>query len=133
MSFADGLYYDRSQTTAEREMSDESYIEEPTEGAPIKAWVRGVPVEEAAWRQLRNVAALPIIHGHVAAMPAWIGALDTLNAPAEKPTPTGPKLVLRHDRASQLMHSVPFFTPPGHETRVRVRRAVRPLRYAPIA
>ncbi len=38
-------------------------------GAPIKAWVRGVPVEEAAKGQLRNVAALPFIHGHLAVMP----------------------------------------------------------------
>lgn len=38
-------------------------------GAPIKAWTRGVPVEEAAKTQLRNVAALPFIHGHVAVMP----------------------------------------------------------------
>ena len=41
-----------------------------TEGAaPIKAWVRGVPLEEAAAGQLRNVARLPIVHGWVAAMP----------------------------------------------------------------
>ena len=38
-------------------------------GAPIKAWTRGVPVEEAAKRQLENVARLPFIHHHVAAMP----------------------------------------------------------------
>ena len=38
-------------------------------GAPIKAWTRGVPVEEAAKRQLENVARLPFIHHHVAVMP----------------------------------------------------------------
>jgi len=38
-------------------------------GAPIKAWTRGVPVEDAAKNQLRNVAGLPFIHGHVAVMP----------------------------------------------------------------
>ena len=38
-------------------------------GVPIKAWTRGVPVEEAAKNQLRNVAGLPFIHGHVAVMP----------------------------------------------------------------
>ena len=37
--------------------------------APIKAWVRGVPVEDAARRQLFNIAALPFIHSHVAIMP----------------------------------------------------------------
>jgi tRNA-splicing ligase RtcB len=38
-------------------------------GAPIKMWTRGVPVEDAAMQQLRNVASLPFIHKHVAAMP----------------------------------------------------------------
>lgn len=36
---------------------------------PIKMWTRGVQVEEAALKQLRNVASLPFIHRHVAAMP----------------------------------------------------------------
>ncbi len=37
--------------------------------APIKAWTRGVPIEDAAMAQLRNVAGLPFIHRHVAVMP----------------------------------------------------------------
>ena len=37
--------------------------------APIKAWTRGVPIEDAAMTQLRNVASLPFIHHHVAVMP----------------------------------------------------------------
>ena len=37
--------------------------------APIKAWIEGVPVEDAARRQLFNVASLPFIHSHVAVMP----------------------------------------------------------------
>jgi tRNA-splicing ligase RtcB len=37
--------------------------------APIKAWVRGVPVEHGAQNQLRNVASLPFIHSHIAVMP----------------------------------------------------------------
>src|SRR4026207_1243017 len=37
--------------------------------APSKAWTRGVPVEESALRQLRNVAAMPFIHPWVAVMP----------------------------------------------------------------
>jgi tRNA-splicing ligase RtcB len=41
----------------------------PTSGAPIKAWVQGVPVEDKALQQLRNLAELPFIHHHVAAMP----------------------------------------------------------------
>jgi tRNA-splicing ligase RtcB len=35
----------------------------------IKAWVRGVPVEDEARRQLENVAGLPFVHSHIAAMP----------------------------------------------------------------
>ncbi len=35
----------------------------------IKAWTRGVPVEEVAKQQLRNIAGLPFIHKHVAVMP----------------------------------------------------------------
>jgi tRNA-splicing ligase RtcB len=38
-------------------------------GVPIKMWTRGVPVEDEALRQLTHVARLPIVHGHVAAMP----------------------------------------------------------------
>jgi len=38
-------------------------------GAPIKAWTIGVPVEEQAKQQLRNIASLPFIHSHVAVMP----------------------------------------------------------------
>ncbi|MFN3243202.1 MAG: RtcB family protein [Planctomycetota bacterium] len=40
-----------------------------TGGVPIKAWVRGVHADDNAIRQLQNVARLPIVHGHVAAMP----------------------------------------------------------------
>jgi tRNA-splicing ligase RtcB (3'-phosphate/5'-hydroxy nucleic acid ligase) len=38
-------------------------------GAPVKAWIRGVPLEEAAAQQLENVASLPFVHKWVAAMP----------------------------------------------------------------
>jgi tRNA-splicing ligase RtcB len=40
-----------------------------TEGVPIKAWTRGVGVEDAARKQLENVAKLPIVHPHLAVMP----------------------------------------------------------------
>ena len=50
---------------------------------PIKAWMRGVPVEESALRQLRNVAAMPFVHQWVAVMPdvhwgigATVGSVD---------------------------------------------------------
>ncbi|MBA3714841.1 MAG: RtcB family protein [Pyrinomonadaceae bacterium] len=39
------------------------------DGALIKAWTRGVPVEAEAEAQLKNVASLPFIHKWVAAMP----------------------------------------------------------------
>ena len=38
-------------------------------GVPIKAWTRGVAVEDAARKQLANIAKLPIVFHHVAAMP----------------------------------------------------------------
>src|SRR5215831_8626672 len=40
-----------------------------TDGVPIKAWTRGLPIEAAAKRQLENVARLPIVFRHVAVMP----------------------------------------------------------------
>lgn len=45
--------------------------------APIKAWVKGVPFDDASRKQLANAARLPFIHGWIAAMPdvhAGIGA-----------------------------------------------------------
>jgi tRNA-splicing ligase RtcB (3'-phosphate/5'-hydroxy nucleic acid ligase) len=38
-------------------------------GATVKMWTTGVPVEEAALEQLRNVAKLPVVFKHVAVMP----------------------------------------------------------------
>ncbi|MEN9844445.1 MAG: hypothetical protein RLZZ612_2274 [Pseudomonadota bacterium] len=38
-------------------------------GVPIKMWVQGVPVEDGARRQLSNIAQLPVVFHHVAAMP----------------------------------------------------------------
>ena len=48
-------------------MSGFEYIE--TTGKPIKAWTRGVPLEDSARQQLQNVAGLPFIHKHIAVMP----------------------------------------------------------------
>lgn len=36
---------------------------------PIKAWTRGVQVEEKAKEQLLNLANMPFIYKHIAAMP----------------------------------------------------------------
>jgi tRNA-splicing ligase RtcB len=38
-------------------------------GRPIKAWTEGVPVEAEARKQLKNVAELPFVFGHLAVMP----------------------------------------------------------------
>ena len=47
-----------------------NYNEEPVPGGvPLKMWTRGVPVEDAAKRQLANAARLPIVFKHIAAMP----------------------------------------------------------------
>ena len=40
-----------------------------TSSAPIKAWINGVDLEDAAKKQLLNVASLPFIHNHIAVMP----------------------------------------------------------------
>ena len=39
------------------------------QGVPVKAWVKGVPLEDAARKQLLNVSQLPFIFKWVAAMP----------------------------------------------------------------
>lgn len=39
------------------------------QGVPIKAWVKGVPLEDSARKQLMNVSQLPFIFRWVAAMP----------------------------------------------------------------
>jgi tRNA-splicing ligase RtcB len=51
-------------------MSDARYEVMNVEGGvPVKSWTRGVPFEDEARDQLRNVASLPFIHRWVAAMP----------------------------------------------------------------
>jgi tRNA-splicing ligase RtcB len=58
------------------------------EKAHIKAWTRGVPLEDQARQQLLNMASLPFIHSHIAIMPdvhwgrgATVGSvIPTLNA-----------------------------------------------------
>jgi tRNA-splicing ligase RtcB (3'-phosphate/5'-hydroxy nucleic acid ligase) len=48
-------------------MSNYFFIDESAK--PIKAWVQGVQLEAAARQQLLNLANMPFIHKHVAAMP----------------------------------------------------------------
>ena len=44
-------------------------LHEPGQGAPIKMWTRGVPVDEASKRQLLNTASMPFIYRWLAVMP----------------------------------------------------------------
>ncbi|MGX2954595.1 RtcB family protein [Shewanella sp. JL219SE-S6] len=37
--------------------------------ATIKAWTKGVPFEDKALEQLNNIAAMPLVHSHIAVMP----------------------------------------------------------------
>jgi len=46
-----------------------SFSVDASQRVPIKMWTNGVPVEDQAAAQLRNVASLPFIYGHVAVMP----------------------------------------------------------------
>ena len=71
-----------------------NYIEQQVPGGvPVKMWTRGVPVEDAAMRQLDNAARLPIVFHHVAAMPdvhfgigATVGSvIPTVRAPSSRP------------------------------------------------
>jgi tRNA-splicing ligase RtcB len=50
-------------------MADKKYLEFETGAKPIKAWVRGVPFDENARKQLENTARLPFVYKWVAAMP----------------------------------------------------------------
>ena len=40
-----------------------------THTGEIKAWIKGVPIDEGALGQLRNVAGLPFVHSDIAVMP----------------------------------------------------------------
>ncbi len=51
-------------------MCEKSYeVMDDHAGVPIKSWTLGVPFEEQARQQLRNIASLPFIHKWVAVMP----------------------------------------------------------------
>ena len=46
-----------------------NYIVDSNNKFPIKAWTKGVQVEDVAADQLRNMANMPFIHKHIAVMP----------------------------------------------------------------
>jgi tRNA-splicing ligase RtcB len=53
----------------ERQIMSTFEVFETSQGGRIKAWVKGVPIEDAAKTQLENVAGLPFVHGWLAVMP----------------------------------------------------------------
>src|SRR5471030_3245828 len=51
-------------------MADESYnVYVQDKGVPVKAWTKGVPVEDQARQQLLNAAQMPFVFQWIAAMP----------------------------------------------------------------
>lgn len=50
-------------------MSSVNYHYQHTDNVPIKAWIDGVPIEDQALQQLRNLASLPFMYRHIAVMP----------------------------------------------------------------
>lgn len=51
-------------------MAEKPYeVIRPEQGAPVKAWIKGVPLEDQAKQQLLNAAQLPFIYKWIAAMP----------------------------------------------------------------
>src|SRR5262245_38362473 len=62
---------DARRVCDKRKTADMSTFEvfETANGGRIKAWVKGVPVEDQARAQLENVAGLPFVHSHLAVMP----------------------------------------------------------------
>src|SRR6266436_4302112 len=73
MNASMGEFFTQKQldnSTEENTMTDSTYnVMKPDKGVPIKAWTKGVPLEDAARQQLLNVAQLPFIYKWVAAMP----------------------------------------------------------------
>jgi len=57
-------------------MTETTYnVIEPDNGVPIKAWTKGVPLEDTARQQLLNVAQLPFIYKWWPLCPTCIGVL----------------------------------------------------------
>src|SRR6202048_2574011 len=51
-------------------MANESYnVYVQDKGVPVKAWTKGVPVEDQARQQLLNAAQMPFVFQWIAAMP----------------------------------------------------------------
>lgn len=50
-------------------MTQQQYDVIHEQGVPIKSWTKGVPFEEDAKQQLKNIAGMPFIHKWIAVMP----------------------------------------------------------------
>ncbi len=71
------------------------------EAVPIFGWTQGVPVEEQAMQQLKNIASLPFIHKHVAVMPdVHLGKGATIGSVI----PTKGAIVRRRGRRPGVWH-----------------------------
>lgn len=57
------------ETSNTNKIAKENYEVMMSTGVPIKSWTKGVPFEDKARQQLKNIASLPFIHKWVAAMP----------------------------------------------------------------
>lgn len=65
-----GFQIDQRVEMKEAEMSETTYnLIAPDHGVPVKAWTKGVPLEDAARKQLLNAVQLPFIFKWIAAMP----------------------------------------------------------------
>ena len=58
---------------------------------PIKAWTKGVQVEDVAVEQLRNIADLPFIHKHVTGSALDRGNIGTMSEFVNKGLALGPR------------------------------------------
>jgi tRNA-splicing ligase RtcB len=50
-------------------MTESNYVHIEGEKTSIKAWIKGVPLEDSAREQLLNIAKMPFIYRHIAVMP----------------------------------------------------------------
>ena len=107
------------------------------QGVPIKAWVKGVPLEDAARKQLLNVSQLPFIFKWVAAMPdvhwgigATVGSvIPTKGAiiPAAVGVDIGCGMMGDTDRPERARSPRTIFTPCAPSSKTLCRTAARTM------
>jgi tRNA-splicing ligase RtcB len=86
-------------------MSETAYnVIAPENGAPVKAWTKGVPLEGAARKQqLLNAAQLPFVFKWIAAMPdvhwgigATVGSVIPTKGAGNRTVSSSIKLAIKH-------------------------------------